>query len=199
MNRRHFPYFKALLHICAGNDFPAHPGILSADRQLFRLKDAMDLRKIKTLIDLVRESGIAEMELHEGEDTIKIVNTHAPVAIPPEQMTPEMAALKAATALPVQPAPVAAAPAPAAENTPAAPAGKQITSPMVGTFYQAPSPDAKPFVKVGDSVKKGDTLCIIEAMKLLNEVPAEEDGIIREILVENGQPVEYGQPLFTIG
>ena len=96
----------------------------------------------------------------------------------------------------------AAAPAPAAAEAapqPAVPAGKPVTSPMVGTFYRSPSPEAKPFVQVGDTVKKGDTLCIIEAMKLLNEIEAEEDGVIKEVLVENGQPVEFGQPLFILG
>lgn len=151
----------------------------------------MDLRKIKTLIDLVRESGVAELEVNEGEDHLRIVNTRSqpqaplpPLSIPVADLATE--------------APAAAAAAPAAPK--AAPEGqKTVTSPMVGTFYRAPSPEAKPFVQVGDAVKKGDTLCIIEAMKLLNEIEAEEDGVIKEVLVENGQPVEYGQPLFVLG
>ena len=136
----------------------------------------MDLRKIKTLIDLVRESGVAELEVNEGEDHLRIVNTHG-------------------TASPLPAGTVLTDLAP----QPAVPAGKPVTSPMVGTFYRSPSPEAKPFVQVGDTVKKGDTLCIIEAMKLLNEIEAEEDGVIKEVLVENGQPVEFGQPLFILG
>ena len=126
----------------------------------------MDLRKLKTLIDLVSESGVAELEITEGDDHVKIVNrVNAPA--------------------------VAAAPV-AAEDT------RTINSPMVGTFYRAPSPGAKPFADVGQKVKAGDTVCIIEAMKLLNEIETEYDGVIKEILVENGQPVEFGQPLFVI-
>lgn len=143
----------------------------------------MDLRKLKTLIDLVSESGVAELEITEGDDRVKIVNRvgAAPVA---------------ATAPAAAPAPAAAsesAAAPAvAEDT------RTINSPMVGTFYRAPSPGAKPFADVGQKVKAGDTVCIIEAMKLLNEIETEYDGVIKEILVENGQPVEFGQPLFVI-
>ena len=134
----------------------------------------MDLRKLKTLIDLVSESGVAELEITEGDDRVKIVNRvgAAPVA---------------ATAASES----AAAPA-VAEDT------RTINSPMVGTFYRAPSPGAKPFADVGQKVKAGDTVCIIEAMKLLNEIETEYDGVIKEILVENGQPVEFGQPLFVI-
>lgn len=151
----------------------------------------MDLRKIKTLIDLVRESGVAELEVNEGEDHLRIVNTRSQPQAPLPPLSIPVADLAAE-------APAAAAAAPAAPK--AAPEGqKTVTSPMVGTFYRAPSPEAKPFVQVGDAVKKGDTLCIIEAMKLLNEIEAEEDGVIKEVLVENGQPVEYGQPLFVLG
>lgn len=140
----------------------------------------MDLRKLKTLIDLVSESGVAELEITEGDDRVKIVNRvgAAPVA----------AAAPAVIATPV----VAAAAPVAAEDT------RTINSPMVGTFYRAPSPGAKPFADVGQKVKAGDTVCIIEAMKLLNEIETEYDGVIKEILVENGQPVEFGQPLFVI-
>ena len=145
----------------------------------------MDLRKLKTLIDLVSESGVAELEITEGDDRVKIVNRvgAAPVA----------ATAPAVIAAPVVAAAPAAAPAPAvAEDT------RTINSPMVGTFYRAPSPGAKPFADVGQKVKAGDTVCIIEAMKLLNEIETEYDGVIKEILVENGQPVEFGQPLFVI-
>jgi len=145
----------------------------------------MDLRKLKTLIDLVAESGIAELEITEGEGKVRIVKfsqTLQPVA--PAQP---------------QPAPVAgAAPAAAAPAAPAAPTGHIVKSPMVGTFYRAPNPSSPPFVEVGATVAEGDALCIIEAMKLLNEIEADKSGVIREILVENGEPVEFGQPLFVI-
>ena len=138
----------------------------------------MDLRKIKSLLDLVAESGVAEFEICEGPDRIRVIN-HPQTPVQVVQTT--------------APAPVAVAPAePKVEGTP-------LTSPMVGTFYRAPSPGAKPFVEVGDTVKKGQTVCIIEAMKLLNEVEAETDGVVKEICVENGQPVEYGQNLLIIG
>lgn len=157
----------------------------------------MDLRKLKTLIDLVAESGIAEIEVTEGEDKVRIVK-YAPPA--PAAPAPQVyAAAPAAPGAPAAPAPVAAAPA---EATPvAAPAadGVQVKSPMVGTFYRASSPTAGAFVEVGTVVKQGDTLCIIEAMKLLNEIESEVAGTVKAILVENGQPVEYGQPLFIIG
>lgn len=146
----------------------------------------MDLRKLKTLIDLVSESGVAELEITEGDDHVKIVNRSgaAPAAAAP---SPVAAPVVAAAAVP------AAAPAPAAAE-----ATRTVNSPMVGTFYRAPSPGAKPFADVGQRVKAGDTVCIIEAMKLLNEIETEYDGVIKEILVENGQPVEFGQPLFVI-
>src|SRR5690606_1046 len=150
----------------------------------------MDLRKLKTLIDLVAESGIAELEITEGEGKVRIVK-----AVPPAQQV-----LYAAEPAPAPgPAPAAAAPAPAAPAAPAAPQGHVVKAPMVGTFYRAPNPGASPFVEVGQSVKEGDALCIIEAMKLLNEIEADKAGVIKEILVENGEPVEYGQPLFVIG
>ena len=156
----------------------------------------MDLRKLKTLIDLVSESGVAELEITEGDDRVKIVNR---VGAPPVA-----AAAPAVIATPVvASAAPAAAPAPAVAAEPAAaPVAAEdtrtINSPMVGTFYRAPSPGAKPFADVGQKVKAGDTVCIIEAMKLLNEIETEYDGVIKEILVENGQPVEFGQPLFVI-
>lgn len=152
----------------------------------------MDLRKLKTLIDLVAESDISELEVTEGDGKVRIVKS-APAA--PQQMVYAAAPVGAA---PAAAAPVAAA-VPAAEETPAVPNGHVVTAPMVGTFYRAPNPGAAPFVEVGQSVAEGDALCIIEAMKLLNEIEADKAGVIKEILVENGAPVEYGQPLFVIG
>ena len=150
----------------------------------------MDLRKLKTLIDLVSESGVAELEITEGEDRVRIVNRNG--AAPVQVHQP----VTVAQPMPVPvPAPeVAPAPAPTAPQQTGAP----LTSPMVGTFYRAPSPGADPFVKVGDTVKKGQVVCIIEAMKLLNEVEADMDGTVKEVCVENGQPVEFGQSLFII-
>lgn len=150
----------------------------------------MDLRKLKTLIDLVSESGVAELEITEGEDRVRIVNRNG--AAPVQVHQP----VTVAQPMPVPVPTPEAAPAPA----PAAPqqTGTPLTSPMVGTFYRAPSPGADPFVKVGDTVKKGQVVCIIEAMKLLNEVEADMDGTVKEVCVENGQPVEFGQSLFII-
>ena len=150
----------------------------------------MDLRKLKKLIDLVEESGIAELEVTEGEEKVRIVKSGRPASD-----TAVMLAAPAPVAV-AAPAPAAAAPAPAA---PAQPEGFEQKSPMVGTFYRAASPGAKPFVEVGDAVKKGQTVCIIEAMKLMNEIESDADGVIKAILVENGQPVEYGEPLLIIG
>jgi acetyl-CoA carboxylase biotin carboxyl carrier protein len=160
----------------------------------------MDLRKLKTLIDLVAESGIAEIEVTEGEDKVRIVK-HNP-APPPPAMAPQT---YLAAPYPMAPGgyapPPAAAPGPAvappAATEPAK--GEYVRSPMVGTFYRAASPGGKPFLEVGSTVKPGDPLCIIEAMKLLNEIEAEIAGTVLEVLVENGQAVEYGQPLFVIG
>ncbi|AWP86527.1 acetyl-CoA carboxylase biotin carboxyl carrier protein [Bordetella bronchiseptica] len=149
----------------------------------------MDLRKLKTLIDLVAESGIAELEITEGEGKVRIVKFSQALQ-PVAYHMPEAVAPAAAPA---------AAAVPAAEAAPAAPQGHVVKAPMVGTFYRAPNPGAAPFVDVGQSVKEGDPLCIIEAMKLLNEIEADKAGVIKEILVENGEPVEYGQPLFIIG
>jgi len=154
----------------------------------------MDLRKLKTLIDLVAESGIAEIEVTEGEDKVRIVK-HALAPVAPVALAPAPVAMAAPAAAP---APAAAAPAPAAAPVPEPVSGHIVKSPMVGTFYRSPGPDAKPFVEVGQAVKPGDTLCIIEAMKLLNEIEAEVSGTVKEILVQNGQPVEYGQPLFVV-
>ena len=143
----------------------------------------MDLRKLKKLIDLVQESGISELEVTEGEEKVKIVKSGGSAV-----------AYSAPAPTPAQ-TPVSAPP-PAA--TPAAVTGHLVKSPMVGTFYRSPSPGAKHFVEVGDTVKAGDTICIIEAMKLLNEIESDKDGVIKAILVENGQPVEYGEPLVLI-
>lgn len=143
----------------------------------------VDLRKLKTLIDLVQQSGISELEITEGEERVRISRGVPTVA------------LAGAPAQAVTPAPAAAAPPAGAE---AEPEGHVIRSPMVGTFYRASAPGAKPFVEVGQEVKSGQTLCIIEAMKLLNEIEADRDGVVKAVLAENGQPVEYGEPLFTL-
>ncbi len=155
----------------------------------------MDLRKLKKLIDLVQESGIGEIEITEGEEKVRI--SRQPAAAP--QMIMAAPAVQMAMPAGAAPAgaPVAVA-APAAAPEAAQPTGHTLKSPMVGTFYRAPSPGAPSFVDVGQSVTKGQTLCIIEAMKLLNEIESDFSGTIKAILVENGQPVEYGQPLFLI-
>jgi acetyl-CoA carboxylase biotin carboxyl carrier protein len=157
----------------------------------------MDLRKLKSLIDLVQQSGIAELEISEGEERVRISRggAGAPQTLPATQVVtlPQVQVAGAA-------APAAAGGAPAAPDAEAAvPEGHVIRSPMVGTFYRSPAPGAKVFVEVGQAVKAGDTLCVIEAMKLLNEIEADRDGVVKAILVENGQPVEYGQPLFILG
>jgi acetyl-CoA carboxylase biotin carboxyl carrier protein len=154
----------------------------------------MDLRKLKKLIDLVQESGIAELEITEGEERVRIASGGAVT------VTPLGAAPAAVPAIPAAAAPAAAgaAPAPAAAPPPGA-EGHVVKSPMVGTFYRAPAPDAKPFIEVGGAVKEGQIVCVIEAMKLMNEIEADASGTIKAILVENGQPVEYGQALFIIG
>ena len=155
----------------------------------------MDLRKLKKLIDLVQESGIAELEITEGEEKVKIVKGNgagAAAAPAPIQLVPQVAAPASESTRPLP----AAAPPAAAD---AAAEGQLVKAPMVGTFYRSPSPDAKAFVEVGQAVKKGDTVCIIEAMKLMNEIETDLAGVVKAILVENGQPVEYGQPLFVIG
>ena len=153
----------------------------------------MDLRKLKKLIDLVQESGIAELEITEGEEKVKIVKggvVSVSAAAPPSPApAPEMRAPSAA----------APAPGPPAADRPAGQEGHVVKAPMVGTFYRSASPDAKPFIEVGQAVKEGDTICIIEAMKLMNEIEADAAGTVKAILVENGQPVEYGQALFILG
>src|SRR5690606_11539032 len=153
----------------------------------------MDLRKLKTLIDLVADSGIAELEITEGEGKVRIVKFSQA-----QQTVAYAPPAPSETGVPVAAAP-AAAPAAASQEAPAAPTGHQVKSPMVGTFYRSPNPNSPPFVELGQSVKEGEPVCIIEAMKLLNEIEADRSGVIKEILVENGEPVEYGQPLFVIG
>ena len=155
----------------------------------------MDLRKVKALIDLVEKSGISELEITEGEERVRISRATVAAIAPPAMMAAPLAA----------PIPVAAPVPPTAAETRAAEAaaaeadGHPVKSPMVGTFYRAASPAGKPFAEVGQTVAEGDTLCIIEAMKLLNEIESDRSGVVKAILVENGQPVEYGEPLFIIG
>lgn len=149
----------------------------------------MDIRKIKKLIEILEESGIAEIEIKEGEEAIRI-SRHSSVAAPIAYAPPPPAPVQAH-----QPAPAAVAATPVAEEVHA---GHIVKSPMVGTFYRSASPGAKSFVDIGHNVKQGDTLCIIEAMKILNQIEADKSGTITKILVENAEPVEYGQPLFVI-
>jgi acetyl-CoA carboxylase biotin carboxyl carrier protein len=151
----------------------------------------MDLRKLKTLIELVESSGIAELEIQEGEERVRITRAVASgaqgvIGAAAGSVTQVTAGAQPAPAVTVEPAP------------PAEPEGHLVKSPMVGTFYRAASPGAKPFVDIGDSVQVGDTLCIIEAMKLMNEIESDKAGVVKQILAENGQPVEFGQPLVVI-
>jgi acetyl-CoA carboxylase biotin carboxyl carrier protein len=153
----------------------------------------MDLRKLKTLIELVESSGIAELEIQEGEERVRITRaTAAPASGQP--LTLHTSHHHAAAPVAAPPAVAAAA----AEAAPAEPEGHQVKSPMVGTFYRSATPGSKPFVELGDVVAEGTTLCIIEAMKLMNEIESDKAGVIKAILTENGQPVEFGQPLFLI-
>ena len=149
----------------------------------------MDLRKLKKLIDLVEESGISELELTEGEESVRISRQGQVVQQPQQYTMPQQPTLAVQNQVPTT----------TSTNTEEAQeTGHALTSPMVGTFYRSSSPEADPYVEVGSSVKKGDTLCIIEAMKLLNEIEADRDGIVKKIMVENAQPVEFGEPLFII-
>lgn len=150
----------------------------------------MDLRKLKKLIDLVQESGISELEVTEGEEKVRIAKHYGAAAAAPQQYYMAPAAMPAA--------------APAAssvnlDDEDELPEGHVVKSPMVGTFYRSPSPGAEAFVQIGQTVKQGDTLCIIEAMKLLNEIEADASGVVKAILLDNGEPVEFGEPLFVIG
>jgi acetyl-CoA carboxylase biotin carboxyl carrier protein len=153
----------------------------------------MDLRKLKTLIDLVAESDIAELEVTEGESKVRILKSSPASQNQVLMMQPQGGQQYAPAAVPV------AAPSAAAAPVAVIPTGHVVKSPMVGSFYRSSAPGSPAFVEVGSVVKEGDTLCIIEAMKLLNEIDADASGVIKEILVENGQPVEFGQPLFIIG
>ena len=152
----------------------------------------MDIRKVKKLIELLVESQVAEIEIHEGEESVRISRVSQQTAAAPTIIQAAPAAIPAAA-----PAPALEPAAQSAE--PAVPDGHNVTSPMVGTFYEAASPGAKPFVEVGQQVNAGDTLCIIEAMKMLNQIESDKSGVIKARLVENGQPVEFGQSLFVIG
>jgi acetyl-CoA carboxylase biotin carboxyl carrier protein len=152
----------------------------------------MDLRKLKTLIELVESSGIGELEVQEGEERVRITRAQTATSTAPAPAA-AIYAMSPPLAAPASPPASAEAPAPVIE-----PEGHFVKSPMVGTFYRAASPGAKPFVEVGDSVQAGDTLCIIEAMKLMNEIEADKAGVVKQILAENGQPVEYGQSLVVI-
>ncbi|MET0050903.1 MAG: acetyl-CoA carboxylase biotin carboxyl carrier protein [Candidatus Thiodiazotropha sp.] len=151
----------------------------------------MDIRKVKKLIELLEESDVAEIEIHEGEESVRISRASAmPMAMAAAQMAPMAVAPQAAAA----PAAAATTEAPQAEEI----QGHAVRSPMVGTFYRSPSPGSKPFVEEGQQVSAGDTLCIIEAMKILNQIESDKTGTVRKILVDNGQPVEYNEPLFII-
>jgi acetyl-CoA carboxylase biotin carboxyl carrier protein len=145
----------------------------------------MDIRKVKKLIELLEESGISEIEISEGEESVRISRYPKPGTMAP-------------IAIAAPPAPPAAAPAPPAEVPPPPSRGQQVTAPMVGTFYSGPAPGAKPFVEIGTEVKPGDTLCVIEAMKMMNQIESEFAGRVVSVLAENGSPVEFGQPLFVI-
>ena len=151
----------------------------------------MDIRKVKKLIELLEESNVAEIEIHEGEESVRISRMSTTL--------PAQAVVQAAPAVAAPPpAAVAAAPQEVAAAEPATPDGHAVTSPMVGTFYEAASPGAKPFVQVGQQVNVGDTLCIVEAMKMLNQIEADKAGTVTAKLIENGQPVEFGQTLYVI-
>ncbi|CAH8192784.1 acetyl-CoA carboxylase biotin carboxyl carrier protein [Vibrio aestuarianus] len=150
----------------------------------------MDIRKIKKLIELVEESGISELEISEGEESVRISRNAAPAQMAPVHYAAAPAPVAAPTAAPVAPAAEAAAPAVVT--------GHQVLSPMVGTFYRSPSPDSKAFVEVGQSVSVGDTLCIVEAMKMMNQIESDKSGVVTAILLEDGQNVEFDQPLVVI-
>ena len=171
------------------------PSIASASNS-HQNRKYMDIRKIKKLIELLEESGVAEIEIKEGEESVRISRTiAAPASVPMMIPVPGAVTSQATT----EATESAKAPSePTAQPREEVVSGHTITSPMVGSFYRAPSPGANPFVEVGQRVEPGETLCIIEAMKMLNQIEADAAGIIKAILVENGQPVEFGQPLFVI-
>jgi acetyl-CoA carboxylase biotin carboxyl carrier protein len=152
----------------------------------------MDIRKVKKLIELLEESGIAEIEITEGEEAVRISRyPNSPPAVAPAPVPVAMPAAAPAAAPAASPQPAAEAPAPEVS-------GQKVLAPMVGTFYRSSSPEAEPFVKVGDQVNVGDTLCIIEAMKMMNQIESEISGVVKSVEIENGQPVEFGEPLFVI-
>ena len=154
----------------------------------------MDIRKVKKLIELLEESGIAEIEITEGEEAVRI--SRYPNSVPAAAPAPVPVAMPAAAPAPAAAPP--ASPAPAAEAPAPETSGQKVLSPMVGTFYRSSSPEAEPFVKVGDQVNVGDTLCIIEAMKMMNQIESEVSGVVKSVVIENGQPFEFGEPLFEI-
>ena len=156
----------------------------------------MDMRKLKTLVDLVSDSNISELEITEAEGKVRIVK--AGYGVPTTMMMQPAGQMMMSPAPPAQPAPVDAGAAPAVAEAPAAPAGHVVKSPMVGTFYRSASPGSKPFVEIGAAIKEGDPICIVEAMKIMNEIEADMSGTVTKILVENGQAVEFGQPLFIV-
>jgi acetyl-CoA carboxylase biotin carboxyl carrier protein len=156
----------------------------------------MDMRKLKTLVDLVSESNISELEITEAEGKVRIVK--AGYGVPTTMMMQPAGQMMMSPAPQAQPAPVDAGAAAAAAEAPAAPAGHVVKSPMVGTFYRSASPGSKPFVEIGAAIKEGDPICIVEAMKIMNEIESDMSGTVTKILVENGQAVEFGQPLFIV-
>lgn len=155
----------------------------------------MDIRKVKKLIEMLEESSLAEIEIREGEESIRISRASS---VPTHSMPIAAAPIPVAAPAPAIPAPAAVPAAADASSAPAVPAGHPVTSPMVGTFYRSPSPGAKPFISVGSEVKVGDVLCIIEAMKMMNQIESDKAGVVKAILKENGQPVEFGEPLVII-
>jgi acetyl-CoA carboxylase biotin carboxyl carrier protein len=156
----------------------------------------MDMRKLKTLVDLVSDSNISELEITEAEGKVRIVK--AGYGVPTTMMMQPAGQMMMSPAPQAQPAPVDAGAAAAAAEAPAAPAGHVVKSPMVGTFYRSASPGSKPFVEIGAAIKEGDPICIVEAMKIMNEIESDMSGTVTKILVENGQAVEFGQPLFIV-
>ncbi|GHC25482.1 acetyl-CoA carboxylase biotin carboxyl carrier protein [Aidingimonas halophila] len=155
----------------------------------------MDIRKVKKLIELLEESNISEIEIQEGEESVRI--SRHPNGVPQPAATAAAPQPLAPAAVPAQETPQA--PSPAQDSVPAQPEGHSVGSPMVGTFYRAPAPGSKPFVEVGQSVKKGEPVCIVEAMKMMNQIEADRDGVVEAILVEDGEPVEFDQPLVMLG
>lgn len=157
----------------------------------------MDIRKVKKLIELLEESNISEIEIQEGEESVRI-SRHPNGGQAPSMPMPQAWGMHSAPQMPQQPATAAPGAEPIEPQAPAQPAGHAVTSPMVGTFYRSPAPGAKPFIEIGQSVKKGETVCIVEAMKMMNQIEADQDGVVEAILVEDGEPVEFDQPMLII-